>query len=313
MIKLVFLDTDTVGETNNLAMLKELGELVCYEQTRAEKTIERLQDATVAITNKVLISREVMEACPSLKLVCIAATGMNNVDTEYAREKNIEVKNVTDYSTQSVTQSTFAMLFYLLHKLPYFDQYVKSGEYANSPIFTHHLKQYWELGKKTFGIIGLGTIGRSVATIATAFGSKVVYYSTSGNNSNTDFKRVELEELLTTSDVISIHCPLNENTRNLITATELQKMKPTAYLLNLGRGGIVDEQALAGAIDDQTIAGAGLDVLVNEPIDKDNPLLRVKNKENLLITPHIAWASKEARELLLQKIYMNIKEFMEPA
>ncbi|NBC83417.1 MAG: D-2-hydroxyacid dehydrogenase [Bacteroidetes bacterium] len=309
-MKIVFLDTDTVGEVDNMMLLKELGDLEMYNYTPSGKTVERLQNADIVITNKVLIDKNVLDACPSLKLICIAATGTNNVDLEYAREKGVEVRNTKDYSTQSVTQATFAMLFYLLHQLTYYDEYVKSGEYAQSPIFTNHFRQYWELNGKNFGIIGLGDIGKSVAGVARTFGSNVNYYSTSGKNNNTDFQQVDLQELLVSSDVISIHCPLNDRTLNLIGENELQMMKSTAYLLNLGRGGIVNEKALAKAIDEQIIAGAALDVLENEPINADNPLLQIQNKENLLITPHIAWASREARELLLKKIYNNIKAFM---
>jgi glycerate dehydrogenase len=236
---------------------------------------------------------------------------MNNVDLNYADEKGIRVMNVEDYSTYSVTQSTFSMLFYILHQTRYYDLYVKEGEYSKSPIFTHHGRIFYELKDKTFGVIGLGTIGRAVARIAAAFNCKAIYYSTSGRNVNHDFKRVTLEELLHTSDIISIHAPLNDRTRNLIDYKEIKKMKPRAILMNTGRGGIINEAGLARALDEGLILGAAIDVLEKEPLHEDNPLLKIKNKDRLLITPHIAWASEESRTLLIDKVYQNIKIFLD--
>jgi len=235
---------------------------------------------------------------------------MNNVDLEYAAKKGIVVKNVAGYSTESVAQSTFAMLFHLLHKISYFDTYVKSGSYAKSPIFTHQGRSYWELKGKQFGIIGMGTIGKRVAEIAAAFGAKPVYFSTSGKNSYTKWPQVTFNELLSTSDVISIHCPLNEKTENLFRYSEFKHMKPTSILLNAGRGKIVNEADLAMALNENLIAAAGLDVLEYEPIKAYNPLLSVKNPEKLLIMPHVAWISEEAREELMEGVYKNIVEFI---
>jgi glycerate dehydrogenase len=251
-----------------------------------------------------------MDACSRLKLVCVAATGMNNVDLEYARQKDIEVRNVAGYSTESVAQSTFSMLFYLLHKSRYYDEYVLSGDYVKSPVFTHSGPSFWELKNKTFGIIGMGTIGSRVAQLATAYKSRVIYYSTSGKNREAGYKNVDLKELLKTSDVISIHCPLNDQTHNLIGSQELDMMKPEVILLNMGRGGIVNEKALANAIDTKQISGAAVDVLTSEPIKHDNPLVKVENKDRLFITPHIAWASIESRRLLVEKISQNIIDFL---
>jgi glycerate dehydrogenase len=308
--KIVFLDASTVGKVDNLSKLTEIGEYTSYDQTLADQRIERLKGCQVAITNKVNFDREVMDNCPDLKLICIAATGMNNIDLDYAKIKGIEVKNVAGYSTESVAQSTFAMLFYLLHGTAYYDQYVKSGEYEKSEIFTHYGPIFWELNGKRFGIIGLGNIGKRVAEIAKAFGAEVVFYSTSGKNWNNTYKHLLLEELLETSDVVSIHCPLNDRTKNLIDKARLKLMNPSAFLLNTGRGGIVNEEALSLAIDNDWIAGAGIDVLTHEPIDMDNPLRKIKKSEKLLITPHIAWASKEARTLLIDRIVENIITFL---
>ena len=308
-MKIVLLDHATIGDVPELETLHELGEFVSYKHTLKEDTIERGTGATIILTNKVVIDREVMEAIPTLRLVCVLATGMNNIDLAAAEELGVEVKNVAGYSTNSVAQHTFAILFYLLNHLRSYDEYVQSGEYAKSEIFTNLGFEYWELTNKRFGIIGLGAIGKKVAEIATVFGAEVIYYSTTGKNTNTTYKRVELDELLQTADVISIHAPLTEQTHKLVTTEQLSKMKETAILLNTGRGGIIDEQALVVALQERQIAGVALDVLEKEPIQIDNPLVGYKGT-NLLITPHIAWASKEARTKLLLDTVANIKSFL---
>lgn len=308
-LKIVFLDSSTLGEVNAINKIKELGEFTSYETTAPDQRIERIKGHNVVITNKVIIDREVMNECPEIELICITATGINNIDLDCAAEKNIPVKNVAGYSTNSVTQVTFSMLLYLLNHTSYFDNYVKSGKYAQSNIFTNHGRSFWELNGKQFGIIGLGTIGKQVATIAEAFGAKVVYYSTSGKNNNASYPSLSLDELLKTSDIVSIHCPLNDNTLNLIGYEELNKMKKDAILLNAGRGKIVNEAELADALNNNLIRAAGLDVLEHEPINADNPLLCIDNPEKLLITPHIAWVSQEAREILVNGVYDNIIEW----
>ncbi len=307
-VKMVFLDTATVGRVDNLAEIEALGKYTGYGLTLPSERIGRIRGHNVVITNKVVIDSGVMDACPELKLICIVATGMNNVDLACAAEKGISVRNVAGYSTESVTQCTFAMLFYLLNKSRYYDDYVRSGQYAASPLFTHLGREFWELSGKVVGVIGMGAIGKRVAQVATAFGANVVYYSTSGNNLDAaGYPHRPLEALLGEADVVTIHCPLNDRTRNLITEPRLRLMKPTACLLNMGRGGIVDEAALAQAIDEYRIAAAGLDVLTTEPIAADSPLLKVKNKERLYITPHIAWGSIEARRLLISRTAQNIQ------
>lgn len=305
-MNIVFLDTITLGEVSNLNNFSKLGNFVPYHTTTPEQVIERVKNAHVIITNKVQITAEIMDACNNLKLICIAATGMNNVDLQHASENDIDVKNVAGYSTESVAQFTFNMLFYLLHQTEYYNKYVQLGEYQQSSLFTHHKFSFFELKDKIFGIVGLGNIGRRVAQLATAFGARVLYYSTSGKNNTTDYRQVSLTELMSNADCITVHCPLNEQTQNLIGKQQLALMKPSAYILNLGRGGIINETDLAQAIDNNKIAGAATDVYTNEPITADNPLLHVRNKNRLLLTPHIAWASVEARELLLNKIYDNI-------
>ena len=309
-VKIVFLDAVTVGNVDNLAEISTLGDYTAYELTPPALRISHISGHHVVITNKVVIDRDVMDACPELKLICVAATGMNNIDLEYAAKKGITVKNVAGYSTESVTQCTFSMLFYLLHASRYYGDYVRSGQYAASPVFTHLDRAFWELKDKRFGIIGMGTIGKRVAQVAEAFGARVVYFSTSGQNmAASGYQHLPLDELLCSADVVSIHCPLNDQTRNLLNESRLKLMKPTAYLLNMGRGGIVDEAALAKIIDENRIAGAALDVLTSEPIAPDSPLLKVHHKEKLYITPHIAWASIEARRLLITRTAENIKSY----
>ncbi|MBS0000305.1 MAG: D-2-hydroxyacid dehydrogenase [Cyclobacteriaceae bacterium] len=309
-MKIVFLDCSTVGDLTNIDRLRDFGDLICYDKTAHDERLERTTDADIIITNKVVMDKAVMDNGKNLKLICISATGMNNVDLEYAGRKNIGVMNVGNYSTYSVTQSTFSMLFYLLNHTRYYDDYVKNGEYVKSPIFTHHGRPFYELKNKVFGIIGLGTIGKSVARLAKAFECRVIYYSTSGNNIDPEFRSVDLDELLDVSDIISIHAPLNDRTINLIDYTEIKRMKSSAIMINVGRGGIINESGLARALNEDLILGAAIDVLSQEPISADNPLLRVRNRGKLLITPHIAWASIESRTLLMDKIYENISLFL---
>ena len=309
-MKIVFLDTLPLGSVSNLGELKKIGAVDLYEFTPPDKVVERVKDADVIITNKVRIDKKIMDQADRLKLICLSATGTDNIDVDHATRKGIEVKNVKGYSTHSVAQTTFSLIMYLLSRPAYYDQYVKSNAYSISPVFNHIGPEFWELNGKTFGIIGLGAIGKKVAEIAQAFGSKIIYYSTSGKNLENPYPQVSLNDLLKMSDIVSIHAPLNENTHNLIRMDELRLMKPSAILINAGRGGIINEKDLAKAIDEQVIAGAGLDVLEQEPIKPDNPLLQVKYKDNIIITPHIAWTSIEARELLMQKVIENIENFM---
>jgi lactate dehydrogenase-like 2-hydroxyacid dehydrogenase len=306
---IVFLDKKTIGNVDNFNLLHKLGNVVVFDNTKPEEVIARASGKEVIITNKVAINKAIIDALPGLRLICVAATGINNIDLEYARQKGIEVKNVVAYSTDSVAQSTFSMLLYLLNRPDYYDTYVKSGGYARSEIFTHHGPAFWELAGKRFGIIGLGNIGRRVAKIAEGFGMEVVFYSTTGRNNNINYKRFDLNTLLKTSDVISIHSPLNDYTRNLITYEKLKLMRPCAIILNTGRGGIINETDLARALNENLIGAAGIDVLTKEPIDSGNPLLKVFDKEKIIITPHIAWASIESRARLIEKIARNIEAF----
>ena len=304
-MRIVLLDALTFGETD-LSAFDSLGEVVVYQTTSPEQTQTRIADADVVVTNKVVINETHMQNTPSLKLICVAATGMNNVDLESTKFHNIEVKNVAGYSTDSVIQHTFSMLLYLMGHSRYYDENVKDGSYSRSAIFTDVSKPFFEIKGKKWGIIGLGTIGRGVAKIAEAFGAEISYYSTSGKNTTTDFLRENLDEILKSCDIITIHAPLNEKTNNLLDYEKLQTCKDGAIVLNLGRGGIIHEEAIAQIIDEKNIY-FGLDVLTKEPMRENHPLLNVKNKENLYITPHIAWASVEARDTLIALTAENIK------
>ena len=306
-MRIVFLDASTLGAAS-LEPISALGELVCYPYSSPQEALERVNEAEVLIINKVRVTAELMEAAPNLRLICEAATGVNNIDLEAAAQRGIPVKNVAGYSTDSVVQLTFALILNLLCRTAEYDAYVKSGEYSASPIFTEVSRPFMELAGKTMGIVGMGTIGQRVAKAAEAFGMKVIYYSTSGTSHCKDYPSVSIEELMTSSDIVSIHAPLNARTNGLIKARELSMMRPEAIVINIGRGGIVDEKALADAISEGRIAGAGLDVFTREPLPADNPLLHTAHPEKLSFTPHIGWASREALDRLVQGIASNIAE-----
>ncbi len=302
--KIVLLDALTFGDTD-LSGFDPLGEVSIFQTTSAKEVQERITNADVIVTNKVVITDEHMQNTPSLKLICVAATGMNNVDLQAAKKRDVAVKNVAGYSTDSVIQHTFSMLFYLMGHSRYYDEYVKSGAYSRSKIFTDVSRPFFEIKGKKWGIIGLGEIGQGVAKLADAFGAEVCYYSTSGKNHSQPYTRLKLDELLQSCDIVSIHAPLNEQTNNLLDYEQLLTCKDGAIVLNLGRGGIINEEAIAKVIDEKYIY-FGLDVLTKEPMREDHPLLSVKNKENLYITPHIAWTSVEARDKLIASVIENI-------
>ena len=309
-MKLVFLDTKTIGEDIDLSAYDALGEVVKYGFSTLEEIPERVKDADVLIVNKIAINEQTIGTAKNLKLVCVTATGTNNLDKEYLKKRGIAWRNVAGYSTESVTQHTFALLFYLLEKIRYYDDYVKDEKYINDTVFTHFAEHFNEVNGKTWGIIGLGTIGRRVADIAKAFGVHVIYYSASGSPAQEGYEQVDFETLLATSDIVSVHAPLNEYTKDLMDREAFAKMKKTAIFLNLGRGPIVVEQDLYEALETGEIAAAGLDVLCEEPMSETNPLAKIKDSKKLIITPHIAWASVEARNRLMQIIVEQIREFL---
>lgn len=308
-MKIVFLDAKTIGDDIDLSGYDKLGEVEKYGFSTAEEARERTKDADVIVLNKVPVNETSIGEAEHLKLVCVTATGTNNLDKEYLEKRGIAWRNVAGYSTETVAQHTFAMLFYLLEKIPYYDNYVKSGKYVGDTTFTHFANVFHEISGKTWGIIGLGAIGRRVADLARLFGCRVIYYSTSGKNNQTGYERVDFDTILQEADILSVHAPLDENTLGLMNKEAFSKMKPSAIFLNVGRGPIVVEEDLTWALEKGIIAAAGLDVLSEEPMRADNPLRQIKDSDKLLITPHIAWASIEARTRLMKIIEEQIRTF----
>lgn len=307
---IAFLDALSLGDFPGIKKLEQFGKVDYYDYSTPQQALKRVSQVEIIVTNKVLIDRQLIDHAPNLRLVCISATGMNNVDLEYAASKEITVKNVTGYSSASVSQSAFAGLLYLMHQCQYYDNFTKSGKYSSHQLFTHIGPSFHELDQMTFGVIGLGNIGNKAAKIAQGFGCKVVYHSASGKNTGAEFPHLNLQELLQTSDVISIHAPLNAHTDNLLTYEKFKRMKSTAFLLNTGRGKIVNETDLARALDDNLLAGAYLDVMEKEPIPASSPLLKIKEPHKLYISPHIAWSSLESRERLMDGICKNIEDYL---
>ncbi len=304
-MKIVFLDAGTMGKSS-LAPIEREGELTAWPNSTPDEALRRVGECDVLIVNKIKVNDRLLEAAPRLRLVCEAGTGINNIDVEACSRHGVAVRNVAGYSTDSVVQETFMHILNLLGNGAYFDNVVKSGAYSRSGLFTDYSRPFVEMAGKTLGIIGLGAIGTKVAKIGTAFGMKVIYYSTSGTNHNTEYPSVPLDRLMREADVISVHAPYNERTAGLVGERELRMMKPKAIIVNMGRGGIVVEDALAKVIDEGVIGGAALDVYSVEPIPADHPLLHTRHPERLSLTPHIAWASVEARERLIQSIADNI-------
>lgn len=305
-MKIVFLEADTLGNDVDLSIFQAFGELVLYGKSNPAENATRIQDADVVVVNKIRMDEALLKNATQIKLICLTATGTNNIDFAYTNQRGITVANVKGYSTMSVAQHTFALLFYLYEKMNAYDAYVKTGKYAESNVFSYFTPTFHELDGKVWGIVGLGAIGEQVAKIAQAFGCQVQYFSTTGKNQNDNYKQVEWEELLASSDIISIHAPLHEKTEGIFGREAFGKMKPTAYLINVGRGAIVNQEELAEALETQQIAGAGLDVLVEEPIAKDDCLMKIKDSNRLVITPHIAWATVEARQRCVEEVYQNI-------
>ena len=309
-MKIVVLERSSVGLDVSVSIFEELGDVTYYNNTAYEEIADRVKDADIIVANKSKLNEATLKDAKNVKLICEFATGYDNVDIEYCKERGIGVCNVRNYSTDMVAQHTFAMALYLSEKLEHYDRYVKSGQYANQDRFSNFDIPFYELTGKTWGIIGMGNIGRRVAKIAEAFGCRVIFYSVTGKSTVTEYERVDFDTILKESDYLSLHCPLSDLTRDLIDAEALSKMKKTAYLINVARGPVVNEQALYDALVDGRIAGAGLDVLSKEPISKDNPLSKIQDSEKLIITPHLAWASVEARERCVQMNYDNIKAFL---
>ncbi len=308
-MKIVMLDKKTLGDDCDLSELQKMGDFIAYDETDKNHTIERIKDADAVFTNKVVIGKDEIDNASNLKYIGIMATGTNNIDLEYAGKRGITVTNVKGYSTKIVAQHTFALLFSVMEQIAHYDKFIKSGEYSGQSLFTNIDRPFMEISGKTWGVIGLGAIGKEVAGIAKAFGCNVIYYSTSGKNNCKDYRWVDFETFLKEADIISVHAPLTDATRGLIDENAFDKMKPTAYFINVGRGPIVKEEALKIALDEDKIAGAGIDVFDVEPLAATSPLMNIKNKDKIVMTPHIAWASVEARKRLIDMMIDNFSRF----
>ena len=309
MKKIVFLDEYSIAG-RDLSSITSQGEYVAYENTRKEEVVERLRGADVAITNKVVIDGNAMRQLPDLKLICVAATGMNNVDLEAAKELGIVVKNAVGYSTTSVAETTLASALALARNILYFNEYFHDGRYSKADRAFCYDRFTFELRGKKWGIIGLGNIGREVARLATAFGCEVRYFSTSGAKREEAYPAMELKEMLEWCDILSVHSPLNERTRGLVGREELKVMKPTSMVINVARGGIIDEAALAEALDNGWVAAAALDVFSVEPL-RESPLYNIKDRYRLLASPHNAWSAAEAIDRLIECVANNIRTWQE--
>jgi lactate dehydrogenase-like 2-hydroxyacid dehydrogenase len=306
---IVVLDAETLGQVDELGKLHQWGNVKIYDRTSVDQVASRIAEADIVVTNKVVLTASDLLEAKKLQLICVAATGINNIDIEAASQRNIPVKNVKGYSTYGVAQQTIAVILSLVHRLSLLDAYVKNGDYSKGNMFTYIHEGIYELKDKIFGIVGLGEIGHQVARIATALGCEVIYYSTSGKNQDTQYRKVEWKELLNSSDIISVHAPLNDQTRGLIDYNALCSMKSTAILHNAGRGGIIIESDLCKALKENRLAFAALDVFSQEPLSGDSPLLDPVLNDKLLLTPHTAWAAKESRERLVSGIINNIEDW----
>lgn len=310
-VKIVILERNSVGVDTPVDCFEELGEVTCYPNTTtAEEVRERTKDADIIVANKARLNEESLRESPNVKLICEFATGFDNCDLAYCNSRGIKVANVADYCTDMVAQHTFTLMLTLLQKLPHYDEYVKSGAYAAQDRFSNFDEPFTELAGKTWGIVGMGHIGKKVAQIATAFGCRVIFHSVTGKSTVTEYEQVDKDTLLRESDFLSLHCPLSELTRNFIDKEALRKMKKTAVLVNVARGPVVNNTDLYDALMNGEIMAAGLDVLEKEPLQLSNPLSKIKDSNRLIITPHLAWASVEARFRCVNEAYLNAKAFL---
>lgn len=309
-MKIVAAEIDSVGHDIEFSAIEGAGDASFYnDKINADNAEERLKDAEVLCINKTKITTDILDKAPNLKLICEFATGFDNANITECKSRGIKVANVAGYSTASVAQHTFALYFYVAEKLRHYDEFVKSGAYGAQSNFSCLDIPFHEIEGQVWGIIGMGNIGRKVAQVATAFGARVIFYSASGNSTCTDYERVSFDELLERSDVISLHCPLSDKTKGIMNKDAFKKMKKTAYLINVARGPVIEEQDLYEALVEGEIAGAGLDVLSVEPIAKDNPLGKLMDSNKIIITAHMAWASTEARQRCVNEVAENIKAY----
>ncbi len=310
-MKLVILERDSAGTDIDVSCFEQFGTVACYANTTASQVAERIKDADIIISNKAPMNQSTLADAPNVKLICLLATGYDCVDLTYCKSRGIKVANVVNYCTPAVAQHTLLLALMLSGKTAFYDQYVKSGAYSAQERFSNFDRTFHDLEGMTWGIIGMGTIGRKVASLADAFGCKVQFYSASGNSTCTDYPRVGLDTLLCTSDIVSLHCPLTDRTRNLIDKHAFEKMKRTAILINVARGPVVNTQDLYEALTTGKIMAAGLDVLEKEPMAHNNPLSQIQDSTKLIITPHMSWASVESRTRLIAEVAKNIQAFLD--
>jgi len=301
------LDVATLGNDLNFDLLNNLGDIKIYDLTTQDQVVERISDAEVVILNKVKLNKDNLPFAKKLRLICITATGFDNVDVNYCREHNIAVCNVAGYSTDSVVQLTVAMAFSLATNLNSFDRYVKSGRYSDSQIFNCVEPVFHEISGLTWGVVGLGTIGTKVARIAEAMGCKVLAYKRTPVD---EIECVDIDSLCERSDIITLHTPLNDGTYHLINEERLSKMKKNAILINVARGAVVDEEAVCEAIMNNRIGGLGVDVFSTEPMREDSPYQKILNRDNVIFTPHMAWGAIEARQRCIDEVAANIESFI---
>ena len=310
-MKIVALERNSAGTDISMECFKDFGEVTYYPNTvTKEEVIERIKEADIVIANKSPLNEETLKDAKNLKLICELATGYDNCDLAYCKSRGIKVANVVDYSTGMVAQHTMTLALALSQKLPHYDNYVKSGAYSAQDRFSNFDIPFYELEGKTWGIIGMGNIGKRVAKLATAFGCKVIFHSVTGKSTCTDYPQVDKATLLSESDFVSLHCPLSDLTRDFIDREALQKMKKTAILINVARGRVVNNADLYEALVAGEIQAAGLDVVEAEPLELTNPLSKLKDSNQLIITPHLAWASVEARTRCVEGVYKNIEAFI---
>lgn len=310
-MKLVILERDSAGTDIDVSCFEQFGTVTCYANTTAAQVAERIKDADIIISNKAPMNQSTLADAPNVKLICLLATGYDCVDLTYCKSRGIKVANVVNYCTPAVAQHTLLLALMLSGKTAFYDQYVKSGAYSAQERFSNFDRTFHDLEGMTWGIIGMGTIGRKVASLADAFGCKVQFYSASGSSTCKDYPRVGLDTLLCTSDIVSLHCPLTDRTRNLIDKHAFEKMKRTAILINVARGPVVNTQDLYEALTTGKIMAAGLDVLEKEPMAHNNPLSQIQDSTKLIITPHMSWASVESRTRLIAEVAKNIQAFLD--
>lgn len=310
-MNIVMLERNSAGTDIPVDCFEKLGNVTYYANTvTVEEVKERVADADVIICNKAPMREESLKDAPNVKLICELATGYDNCDLAYCKSRGIKVANVVDYSTAMVAQHTFTLALALSQKLPHYDNYVKSGEYSAQDRFSNFDIPFYELDGKTWGIAGMGNIGKKVAKIAESFGCKVIFHSITGKSTCTDYPQVDKDTLLAESDFLSLHCPLSDLSRNFIDAEALKKMKKTAILINVARGPVVNNTDLYHALVNGEIQAAGLDVIEKEPLELGNPLSKLQDSNQIIITPHLAWASVEARTRCVEGVYKNIEAFM---